>query len=97
MRLWIMLRDQIDYEEFCRRRQKQTPQKKLLPRPTSLEIADLPGSDEVCAQISPTLLWLCKPTLLNDNVGLYLSFRVANHNETLPIWSNIVKRFFKRK
>jgi len=23
IRLWIMLRDQIDYEEFCRRGQKQ--------------------------------------------------------------------------
>jgi hypothetical protein len=24
IRLWIMLRDQIDYEEFCRRGQKQS-------------------------------------------------------------------------
>jgi hypothetical protein len=24
IRLWIMLRDQIDYQEFCRRGQKQS-------------------------------------------------------------------------
>jgi hypothetical protein len=48
IRLWIMLRDQIDYQEFCRRGQKQSggclcgnaganhQRKKLLQRPTSL-------------------------------------------------------------